>query len=120
MSDLAQLLSQFSGTERYHRHWCGSTIYLTDGAKYLADKAGCYWLMDIIASAYPHYKHDEFVVVELVKTDTAAVLTIKPDAGQPSYYTQHIPFTDFPLESIKLYVVVGEGMRYVVMLPSEY
>jgi hypothetical protein len=126
MSDLAEQLSHFTGTERYYRHWCGSSIYLTDGAKFLAEKAQAYWLMDIIASAHPYYKHDEFVVVELLKTDDSAVLTIKPDAGQPPYYTQHIPYTDFPLANITLYAALGglseddPSPRFVVMLPSEY
>jgi hypothetical protein len=33
--------------------------------------------------------------------------------------TQHIPFTDFPLEKIQLFIVRGER-NLVVMLPGEY
>ncbi|WP_299427235.1 DUF6876 family protein [uncultured Meiothermus sp.] len=117
--ELAHGLGFFTGTLTYTRHWCGTTVYLTDGAKYLAEKAEAYWLMDIIASAHPYYKHAEFVVVELVKTDSSAVVTIKHSPSQPPYYTQHIPYTDFPLEYVKLYAALGEGGVWVVMLPSE-
>jgi hypothetical protein len=36
------MLSHFTGTEHYYRlnRWC----FITDGAKYLADEAGTYWL----------------------------------------------------------------------------
>ena len=47
-------LGHFTGTMEWHK-W--SILYprfvLTDGAKYLADKAGAYWLMDIIGSYQP-------------------------------------------------------------------
>ena len=42
-------LSQFIGTENYYRHWTGHGVY-TDGVKYLAEKAGAYWLIDAILS----------------------------------------------------------------------
>lgn len=117
---LAHNLGLFSGTQTYTRHWCGAEIYLTDGARYLAEKAEAFWLMDIIASAHPYYKHDEFVVVEMVRTGESAVLTIAHAEGATPYYTQHIPYTDFPLERVKLYAALGEGWRYVVMLPGEH
>ncbi len=41
-------LAQFTGTEQYYKH-LGGLVY-TDGVKYLAEKAGSYWLLDIIAS----------------------------------------------------------------------
>ena len=44
----ATRLSQFIGTTGYyrisHRH------LLTDGTKYLAEEAACFWMMDAIAS----------------------------------------------------------------------
>lgn len=123
--DLAQALTQFHGTERYYRHWCGVEIYLTDGAKYLAEQAQAYWLMDLIASAQPYYRHDEFVVVQLKKQGSSAVVTIAHDTGAPPYYTQHIPYTDFPLETLTLFAALGAveadpSPRYVVLLPSEH
>jgi hypothetical protein len=45
-----QILSQFSGTENWYRHWTGRILF-TDGAKYVADAAGAHWLLDEIALA---------------------------------------------------------------------
>ena len=56
--ELESNLPHFTGAEEYHRlryPWLRKDFLLTDGAKYLADKAGviggtAYWLIDIIAS----------------------------------------------------------------------
>ena len=44
-------LWQFTGTEHWYRHALVRNVSFTDGAKYLADHAGAYWLLDIIAIA---------------------------------------------------------------------
>jgi len=57
-AEIEAALPHFTGTEEYHRMrypWLRKDFLLTDGAKYLADKAGliggtAYWLIDIIAS----------------------------------------------------------------------
>jgi hypothetical protein len=41
-------LAQFTGTTQYYQ--ITTRTVLTDGTRYLADAAGCYWLMDAIAS----------------------------------------------------------------------
>lgn len=46
-------LDQFTGSENWHRHWCNRHVTYTDGAKYLADNAGAYWLLDEIAIIQP-------------------------------------------------------------------
>ena len=49
LEELTHALDRFSGTEKYHpyREHC----VLTDGAKYLAENADCYWLIDYIYEA---------------------------------------------------------------------
>ena len=49
-------LSQFTGTETWHRRR-GTSILYTDGVRYLADNANAWWLVDAIAShqANPRY-----------------------------------------------------------------
>src|ERR1039458_7739091 len=47
--ELEQCLRYFTGTEEYHRHWM-RRITFTDGVKFLAEQAGAYWLIDLIAS----------------------------------------------------------------------
>lgn len=111
-------LSQFTGTEQYYRHYLG--LNYTDGIRYLAEEAGAFWLIDAIASYQtkgflkdPDLLH--FQLWELQVKDNTATLTCKKDSNKESVVSQFIEFTDFPLESIKLYVV-----DKVLMLPSEY
>ena len=44
-------LRQFTGTEQWYRHGTVRDVLFTDGAKYVADQAGAYWLLDEIAFA---------------------------------------------------------------------
>jgi len=114
--ELERSLSQFIGTQNYYKHFTG--LFYTDGIKYLADKAGSYWLIDLIASwqIYPKVRSCPFQIWELkVNEDRTAVITMKEDTNEPIKAKQEIQFTDFPLKEIKLYVVDG-----VLMLPSEY
>ncbi len=47
-------LKQFIGSITYTRFSpLFPNVVLTDGAKYLADECGAYWLMDMIASHLP-------------------------------------------------------------------
>ena len=45
------IMSQFTGSEQWFRHGLVPSICFTDGAKYVADTAGAYWLLDEIALA---------------------------------------------------------------------
>jgi hypothetical protein len=49
---LTAALAYFTGTTAYYRYWLGIT-HLTDGVKFLADNAHCYWLLDAIGGL-PH------------------------------------------------------------------
>lgn len=105
-------LDQFTGTEQYHQHWMRQIVY-TDGVKYMADAGGAYWLIDVVAS---YQRKEPFQIWELkVKPNKSCVVTMREDTGEPAKVRQEIPHTDFPLESIKLYLIDG-----VLLLPSEY
>ena len=43
-------LSAFIGTEQWHRHALNRHMLVTDGVKYFAETAGCYWFLDIVAT----------------------------------------------------------------------
>lgn len=120
---LQQGLDQFTGTEGYYRlhRDIFPNIVLTDGAKYLGEKAGATWLLTAIATHMPMVRPGEwFVVCKLVvASNRSATLTIQSDDPGHIYARQQIPFTDFPLAEIKLYAArAGDG--WVIMLPSEY
>lgn len=125
-TQLAADLEQFSGSEQFYAHWM-RRIRFTEGVKFLADNAGAYWLIDLIASwqIKPKVRREEFQVW---------ILTVNrnPPKGKPMAYArcysdtpepgntnqlcvQGIPYTDFLLDQIKLWLVNG-----VLMLPGEY
>ena len=117
-------LAQFYGTESYHKFSIlFKDLVLTDGAKYLAEKAGAFWLMDIIGSYQPKCLKDpmlrDFQIWTLKVEGTKAVVTCERDTNDVAF-KQDIPHTDFPLNSIKLYVMPLYENFWVVMLPSEY
>ena len=43
-------LTAFIGTENWHRIGINRQMLLTDGVKYFAETAGCYWFLDIVAT----------------------------------------------------------------------
>jgi hypothetical protein len=49
-------LPQFTGSENWYRHPINRKVTFTDGAKYVADMAGAYWLLDEIAIIQPYDK----------------------------------------------------------------
>ncbi len=111
-------LTQFTGTEQWYRHGINRAVVFTDGAKYVADTAGAYWLLDEIAIIQPYNRRiagEAFQVWKLmVHDDRSATLTCD-DGNGTIIYTKHIPFTDFPLEEITFYFTDN-----VILLPSEY
>jgi len=114
--ELRQALPQFTGSTEFYRHWLGF-IY-TEGIKYLAEKAGAYWLIDAIGSHQIRRQVMDcrFQVWTLtVSKDRSAYLTMREDVGEPCKVSQEIPFTDFPQDSIKLLFIDG-----TLLLPSEY
>lgn len=135
-------LAQFYGTEQYHR-W--SILFknhlLTDGVHFLCEKAQCYWLVDIIGSYHskcmkdpmlrdmqfwtltvnpPEKTIESFTVgaVKPKKPKPMATVICERDTGNVAF-RQNIPYTDFPLHQIKLWVEsTGDG-HWVIMLPQE-
>ncbi|MGV0960071.1 MAG: DUF6876 family protein [Limnohabitans sp.] len=115
-NELLSNLSQFMGTEKYYR--ITPRHLLTDGTKYLAENAQCFWLMDAVASHLHKQFHDYFAVAKLMVAGTSAVLTLD-DGNGDVFARQKIEFTDFPLDQIKLYCGF-DGEYWVIMLASEY
>jgi len=110
-------LSYFTGTEKYYQ--LSRRHLLTDGTKYLAEEAECFWMMDAIASHLCEIgTEDWFVVVRVQVTEGRAVM-IYEDGNDREHARQEIPYTDFPLNSITLYAC-WDGEHWVIMLPSEY
>ena len=111
-------LAQFTGSENWYRHAINRAVLFTDGAKYVADQAGAYWLLDEIAIIQPHNARvaaEGFQVWKLaVNADRSAVLTCDDGNGNV-VYSKEIEYTDFPLDGITLYFT-----NNTILLPSEY
>lgn len=124
IEDIINGMKGFIGTTRYHKFNSNIVTHvLTDGAKYIADKAGAYWLMDEISlghkKAVEVMGSESWFQVWKLSTDKAGkgVLTLG-DGNNNVIYSKDVT-TDFPLDSIELFCVAGDGVM-VIMLPSEY
>ena len=118
-------LSQFSGTEQWHKHMADKSfcLLLTDGMKYLADNGKCYWLMDVVASYQKDLlkKGHRFQLWRIEVEDQKAVVTCKQDSNEPNLVRQEIEYTDFPLSQYEFYVIHDGGSNPpVALLKGEY
>ena len=110
-------LSQFTGTAQYWR--VARQFVITDGVKYLAETAACFWLIDAAISHLLEIgSADWFVLVRTEVSGSSAVM-IYEDGNGAEYARQAIPYTDLQLPSVNLYAV-WDSERWVIMLPSEY
>jgi hypothetical protein len=111
-------LRNFTGSEHWYRHGLVRTILFTDGAKYIADEGGAYWLLDEIAFAQKGEKAvaaEEFQVWTLkVNANRTATLNCG-DGNDNIVFTKPIPFTDFPADEITLWFA-----NNTIYLPSEH
>ena len=111
-------LRQFTGSEQWYRHGLVRSVLFTDGAKYVADQGGAYWLLDEIALAQRGDRRvaaEEFQVWKLtVKPDRTATLTCDDGNGN-IVASKEIPFTDFPVDEIELWFT-----NNTIYLPSEH
>lgn len=125
-------LRQYYGTENYFQHPLKKCVCYTDGVAYLAKEAKAHWLVDAIASYYvcplmraamrkdARLREMHFWELKLDKDDcNKAVLTSVADSGCKPFIEQRIPYTDFPLDEIRIWSA-WDGFRWVLYLPSEH
>lgn len=110
--EINNVLPNFTGTENYHRYLSG--IHITDGVKYLAEAAGCFWLLDILVSAQqlPKVKKEEFQVLKFNKNKMVVQIE---DGNNNVVYKQKLQFTDCPLPEISIWFA-----NKIIYLPSEH
>ena len=114
----AELRSRFYGSEHWYRHGLNRNVVFTDGAKYVADEGGAYWLLDEIALAQRGEKAvaaEEFQVWTLkVNADRTASLTCEDGNGK-TVFEKRLDYTDFPADAITLWFE-----NDTIYLPSEH
>jgi len=123
IKEIEEIISNPAWTEKYYRFSPFKTAPVcTAGVIQLAEAAGCYWLLDIISSYQSSQKLDKAFQVwtlevfdeETAKKEKSAAI-VRGCNDTELVIKQKIPFTDFPLEKLKLYLMDG-----VILLPSEY
>ena len=102
-------LNQFTGSQTFTRWTPISNSVLTEGALYVADQAGAYWLFDAIQSH-----------LDETKADWAQTVLTVNDGNDEPLSSQKVPFTDFPQKQITIWSVRNELNAHTHMLPSEY
>lgn len=115
--EILNIINHSDGTDMYHKYspFLGFPV-ATDGVIALAEAAGCFWILDIIGSYQTNEKLDPAFQVwqmEVNHADSSAVVRGFNDTEL--IITQEIPFTNFQLDELKLYLIDG-----IILLPSEY
>ena len=81
-------------------------ILFTDGAKYVADQGGAYWLIDEIAIAQRFekaVKGEEFQVWKLTVNPDRSARLLCEDGNGHTVFEKAIEYTDFPADGIELW-----------------
>lgn len=115
-------LANYYSTLGYLRHRIlpvGPGLLLTDGAKYVAEKAGAWWLMDRVLLGAPEWllEGDGFCIIELLVKDSKGKLIVENGDGG-LLHDEDIKYTDFPEPGIRFFL--QDGSEPVLMLQSEY
>jgi len=119
---LQESLQQFYGSTQFFKLPLIQTQF-TDGIHYLAQKAGCFWLItdaSVIAKSLMGKSH--FITIDFKRLSTAerqqkgceAIITYG-DGNDTILETHRYNVTDFPMDELRLYFVGN-----TLMLPSEY
>ena len=114
--DLAKL-AQFTGTAQYWR--VARQFVITDGVKYLAESAACFWLIDAAISHLLEIGTADWFVLVRVEVSGSSAVMIYEDGNGSEYARQEIAYTDLALSSVRVYAV-WDSEHWVIMLPSEY
>jgi hypothetical protein len=131
MSSLSHAdLRQFTGSLERFRHPLNPRVIYTPGVQFLAEQAGAYWLLDVIASYFgsPQMAQaiaadDRLADMQFWRLDVheagGATVVCRADSGQEPAIRQDIPFTDFPLDHADVWAAF-DGRFWTLYLPSEH
>lgn len=109
-------LNYFTGSETFYQYY--PNVIVTEGVQYLIENANCEWLVNLVHS---------YQIIEEVRKEVFQVFDLKcdlenftgkvicTDGNENCLMEQNIPFTDFPLDKIRLYYT-----NKTLLLPSEY
>lgn len=111
-----------NGTGMYFRHRLVPSFLYSEGMREMA-LAGCYWLIDLLATELPQQfdkREDAYsCVVILVSKDTEAHIRGEFVDDDPNPWVRRVEYTDLPEGEYKFYVA-REDDKFVCILLSEY
>ncbi|WP_370176371.1 DUF6876 family protein [Leeuwenhoekiella palythoae] len=122
VNEIEQNLRHFTGTEMFYQIPLLKTRF-TDGLKYLAEVAECFWLItDTSVIAKSLMNRSEFITIDFKRlpeekqdyTGYEAEI-IYSDGNDNVLETHRYNATDFPLDELRMFFV-----NDTLMLPSEY
>lgn len=121
---LKSLNESRNGANFFVRHPLCRNVAYSDGVKEIAE-AGCYWLLDILASELPaKFKENKdvsnFCVITVRAKGSKAVITGEWDDGVVGW-KRAIDWTDLPDGNFNLYMADDQDgpTPYRIILPSE-
>lgn len=122
VNEIKEGLQHFHGTEMFYQIPLLRTRF-TDGLKYLANVADCFWLItDISVIAKSLINRSEFITIDFKRLSeekqdfTGYEAEIIYTDGNDNILEKHgYRATDFPLDELRLFFV-----NDTLMLPSEY
>jgi hypothetical protein len=123
-------LRHFTGDLERYRHPFNRKVIYTPGVQHLAERAGAYWLIDLIASYFGSEVMKQAIAdderlawMQFWRLDVdesgGAVASCRADADVQPAITQVVPFTDFPLDQVEIWVGY-DGQHWTLYLPSEH
>ena len=123
-------LRQFTGDLERYRHGLNRRVIYTPGVRHLAERAGAYWLIDLIASYYGSEimkqaisDDDRLAWMQFwrldVRDDKSAIASCRADSSEEPAITQVVPYTGFPLDHIEVWAGF-DGDHWTLYLPSEH
>ena len=105
VAEITSALGQFNGSMVFYRCGVVPQMMFSEGAHFVAESCGAYWLIDGIAilQLTPKVRAEEFQIWKLAVTGHKAVLTLDDGNGN-IIVRKSVSFTDFPLPEVTLWV----------------
>lgn len=112
-----------NGANEFYRHWFMRRFIHSDGVNELAEKAGCFWLIDLIATecAPLFLKLEEpSALIKVTAKDGRATMCMDLRDDHPPVWVKRLEYADLPDCSFTLLLGYGDEVTASLILLSEY
>jgi len=115
--EILVIINNSTGTTAYHQFSPSPDFpVVTDGVIEVAQAAECFWLLEMIGGSQKNKKLDKNFQVWTLTVDWQDKSSVLRGYNDTKLIvTQKIPYTNFPLDEFKVYLIDG-----IILLPSEY